>query len=682
MDDFKKLTEQLMKIYSNAESVNDLGIENYFDENISLIGTGKHELFANLHEFLESFKFDVKRRGKIRIEVQNLHQIEERLDDDHVLAHGTVDFVGLFKDGSICFKMETRFTIIYKWTNGKWLVQHLHQSTPDLEQMDGEEFPVTLGKQVKKTRQAFHALGTAYYLILRLDLKTKRVELVKKTRKMNVDIKDNNIEWNPQVETIERIIAEPFVQKYMEFFDIQTMAARLHNKESMSSEFKLKEGSWFLSMVVPQNYDKNGNVTSVLIANRDVTDEKMRELRQEEELREAKLKAECANKAKSSFLFNMSHDIRTPMNAIIGYAELASRHLQETEKLGRYLEKIQICGKELLSMLGNVLDLARIENNKVEMEYTVSNVHECFENCIIMFQQQAESKNQTLSLTEQIMYPYVYMDAPHLSEVCLNIISNAIKYTNTGGMISCNVVQKSCEKEDWCNMIITITDNGIGMSEEFQKRIFETFERERNTTLSHIDGSGIGMGITKKLVELMDGTIEVESKQGEGSTFTVTIPCRKASEDDSLVKKNSNLCNKNCLNGVRILLVEDNEINTEIATELLTEEGCIVETANDGVVCIDMIEKADADYYKMILMDIQMPVMNGYDTTLTIRKMKDTKKARIPIIAMTANAFEEDRKKAIKAGMNAHIAKPISVDIILENLERMRQSVSENSDTF
>ena len=668
MDDFKKLTEQLMKIYSNAESVNDLGIENYFDENISLIGTGKHELFANLHEFLESFKFDVKRRGKIRLEVGNLHQEEERLDDDHVLAHGTVDFTGLFKDGSICFKMETRFTIIYKWTNGKWLVQHLHQSTPDLEQMDGEEFPVTLGKQVKKTRQAFHALGTAYYLILRLNLKTKRVELIKKNRKINIDIKNNNTEWNSQVETSERIIAEPFVQKYIDFFDIQTMAARLHNKESMSSEFKKKNGSWFLSMVVPQSYDKNGNVTSVLFANRDVTDEKLRELKQEEELREAKLKAECANKAKSSFLYNMSHDIRTPMNAIIGYAELASRHLQETDKLGRYLEEIQICGKELLSMLGNVLDLARIENNKVEMECTVSNVHECFENCVIMFQQQAESKNQTISLTEQIMYPYVYMDEPHLSEVCLNIISNAIKYTNTGGWISCNVVQKSCEKEDWCNMIITITDNGIGMSEEFQKRIFETFERERNTTLSHIDGSGIGMGITKKLVELMDGTIEVESKQGEGSTFTVTIPCRKASEDDSLVKKNSNLCNKNCLNGVRILLVEDNEINTEIATELLTEEGCIVETANDGVVCIDMIEKADADYYKMILMDIQMPVMNGYDATLTIRKMKDTKKARIPIIAMTANAFAEDIQKVLSVGMNAHVAKPVDMNILVPTM--------------
>ena len=667
MDDFKKLTEQLLKLYSNAESVEDLGIENYFDENISLIGTGKHELYRNLHEFLESFEFDVKRRGKIRIEVRNLHQEEERLDDDHVLAHGTVDFAGVFHDESTCFEMGTRFTIIYKRTNGKWLVQHLHQSTPDLEQMDGEEFPVTLGKQVKKTRQALHALGTAYYYISRLDLKTKKVELVKRSRKIDTDIKENSVDWDPQFEVIEGIIAEPFVQKYMDFFDIRTMAARLHNKESMSSEFKKKNGSWFLSMVVPQSYDKNGNVKSVLIANRDVTDEKKRELRQEEELREAKLKAECANKAKSSFLYNMSHDIRTPMNAIIGYADLAIRHLQETEKLGRYLEKIQICGKELLSMLGNVLDLARIENNKVEMEYTVSNVHECFENCVTMFQQQAESKNQTLSLTEQVMYPYVYMDAPHLSEICLNIISNAIKYTNTGGTISCNVLQEP-GKEDWCNMSITITDNGIGMSEEFQKLIFESFERERNTTSSHIEGSGIGMSITKKLVELMDGTIEVKSKQGEGSSFIVTVPCRKALKEDTPEKKNTNRHNKNCLNGVRILLVEDNEINTEIARELLTEEGCIVETADDGVACIDMVEKAEADYYKMILMDIQMPVMNGYDAALAIRKLKDAKKSRIPIVAMTANAFAEDIQKVRSVGMNDHVAKPVDMNILVSTM--------------
>ena len=668
MEDFKKLTEQLLKIYSNSKSVDDLEIENYFDENISIIGTGVHEIYGNLQEFRDSFKFDVKQRGKIRIDTRNLCQKEEQLDDHHVLTQGTVDFVGLFEDGSICFKMNTRFTIIYRWTGKKWLVQHLHQSVPDQEQMDGEEFPLSLGKQVKENRQALLALGTAYYLILRVDLKTGRVEIVKKTRKMNIDLKDNNFEWNTKIENSKSEIAEPFVQRYQEFFDIQTMAARLYNKESMSSEFKLKEGPWFLSMVVPQNYDKNGNVTSILIANRDVTDEKMRELKREEELREAKLKADCANKAKSTFLFNMSHDIRTPMNAIIGYAELATRHLKETEKLGRYLEKIQICGGQLLSLLSNVLDLARIENNKIEIEYAVSNVHECFENCVTMFQQQAESKNQTLSLTEQIMYPYVYMDAPHLSEACFNIISNAIKYTNKGGTISCNVMQKTCEKEDWCNMIITITDNGIGMSEEFQKHIFETFERERSTTDSHIEGSGIGMGIAKKLVDLMNGTIEVKSKQGEGSKFTVTIPCRKASKEDSIVKKGGNLSDKNCLNGVRILLVEDNEINTEIARELLMEEGCIVDTAKDGVACIDMIEKAEADYYKLILMDIQMPVMNGYDTALAIRKMNDAKKSRIPIIAMTANAFAEDIQKALSVGMNAHVAKPIDMNILVPTM--------------
>lgn len=655
MDDFKQLTEQLLKFYIDTESVDDIGFENFFDDNSSIIGTGKHEFFRNLHEFQESYKFDVKQRGKIRLKIRDLQQEEAELGDDQVLAYGSVVFTGLFEDGSVCFEMDTRFSIIYKKVNGKWLVKHLHQSVPDRDQMTGEEFPVTLGKQVEEAHRAISALGTAYYHISRLDLKTKKIELVKRSRKMELGISKKSADWDSQFEVIKDVIAEPFVQKYIDFFDTQTMAARLRNKESMSFEFKKKDGKWFLAMIVPQNYDKDGNITSVLLANRDVTDEK---------LREAKLNAEVASKAKSAFLFNMSHDIRTPMNAIIGYADLASRHLEDTEKLGRYIDNIQVCGEKLLSLLSNVLDLARIENNKVEMQYAVSDVREDFTNCVTMFQQQAESKNQTLCMTEQILYPYVYVDEPHLSEVCINIISNAVKYTNAGGTISCKVAQRPCEKEDWCDMIISITDNGIGMAEEFQKHIFEAFERERTSTITHIEGSGIGMGIVKKLVDLMGGTIEVESKLGEGSTFTVTIPCKKASKEEALEKKNQNPRSKKSLKGVRVLLVEDNEINAEIATELLKEEGCIVEVATDGVACISMIEKADADYYKMILMDIQMPVMNGFDTTLTIRKMKDDKKAMIPIIAMTANAFAEDRQKALSVGMNDHVAKPVDMNIL------------------
>lgn len=662
MDDFKQLTEQLLKFYIDTESIDDTGFENFFDDNSSIIGTGKHEFFRNLHEFQESYKFDVKQRGKIRLKIRDLQQEEAELGDDQVLAYGSVVFTGLFEDGSVCFEMDTRFSIIYKKVNGKWLVKHLHQSVPDRDQMTGEEFPVTLGKQVEEAHRAISALGTAYYHISRLDLKTKKIELVKRSRKMELGISQKTADWDSQFEVIKDVIAEPFVQKYIDFFDTQTMAARLRNKESMSFEFKKKDGKWFLAMIVPQNYDKDGNVTSVLLANRDVTDEKLRELRQEEELREAKLNAETASKAKSAFLFNMSHDIRTPMNAIIGYADLASRHLEDTEKLSRYIDNIQICGRKLLSLLSNVLDLARIENNKVEMKYAVSDVREDFTNCVTMFQQQAESKNQTLCMTEHILYPYVYVDEPHLSEVCINIISNAVKYTNAGGTISCKVAQRPCENEDWCDMIISITDNGIGMTEEFQKHIFEAFERERTSTITHIEG--IGMGIVKKLVDLMGGTIEVESKLGEGSTFTVTIPCKKASKEEALEKKNQNPRSKKSLKGVRVLLVEDNEINAEIATELLKEEGCIVEVATDGVACISMIEKADADYYKMILMDIQMPVMNGFDTTLTIRKMKDDKKAMIPIIAMTANAFAEDRQKALSVGMNDHVAKPVDMNIL------------------
>ena len=380
--------------------------------------------------------------------------------------------------------------------------------------------------------------------------------------------------------------------------------------------------------------------------------------------------AESANRAKSTFLFNMSHDIRTPMNAIIGYADLASRHLDDPAKLEKYMENIQVCGQNLLMLLNNVLDLARIENDKTEMEYSVSDVEKDFRNCIAMFRNQADSKGQTITVTTQLQYPYVYVDIPHLTEVCTNLVSNAVKYTGAGGTICCDITQKPGEKESWCNMVITVSDNGIGISQEFQKHIFEPFERERTSTVSKVEGSGIGMGIVKKLVGLMGGTVEVESKIGVGSTFTVTIPCRIASEDETQAKRETNPSDQKCLCGTRILLTEDNDLNAEIATELLQEEGCTVDRAKDGVECVDMLEKAANGTYRLILMDIQMPVMNGYDAARKIRRLDDPQKANIPIIAMTANAFTEDRQAALDAGMNDHIAKPINMNVLVPTLRK------------
>ena len=380
--------------------------------------------------------------------------------------------------------------------------------------------------------------------------------------------------------------------------------------------------------------------------------------------------AESANRAKSIFLFNMSHDIRTPMNAIIGYADLASRHLDDPAKLKNYMENIQVCGQNLLMLLNNVLDLARIENDKTEIEYSVSDIEKDFRNCIAMFQNQADSKGQTLTVTAQLQHPYVYADIPHLTEVCTNLVSNAVKYTGACGTIHCDITQKPGKKEGWCDTVITVADNGIGMSQEFQKHIFEPFERERTSTVSKVEGSGIGMGIVKKLVGLMGGTVEVESKIGVGSTFAVTIPCRIASQEEAQAKRETGSSDKKSLSGTKILLAEDNDLNAEIAVELLREEGCTVDRAKDGVECVDLLEKAANGTYQLILMDIQMPVMNGYDAAKKIRRMDDLPKANIPIIAMTANAFSEDKQAALDAGMNDHVSKPINMNILVPTIQK------------
>lgn len=395
-------------------------------------------------------------------------------------------------------------------------------------------------------------------------------------------------------------------------------------------------------------------------------------------LRKSAAAAEAANKAKSAFLFNMSHDIRTPMNAIIGYAELSRNHLHEPDKLSEYLSNIRTCGQKMLSIIDNILEIARIENNQIVLEESICNIEESFDSCIVMFNTAVQEKHQTITVHKQVANPYVYIDSSHLSEIVLNVISNAIKYTGQNGKIDCCLTQKPHEDADWCYMEISIADNGIGMSEEFQAHIFESFSRERSSTISGIEGTGLGMGIVKNLVELMHGTIEIQSSPGKGSTFTICIPCRTARKEEAEPRKSSSDRPQKTLAGKRILLAEDNDLNAEIAIELLTEEGLLVDRVSNGVACVEKLEKAAPDFYDLILMDIQMPVMNGYDATRKIRQLEDPFRSSIPIIAMTANAFAEDRQKALFVGMNDHVAKPVDMNVLIPVLEKHIRTKKEN----
>lgn len=395
-------------------------------------------------------------------------------------------------------------------------------------------------------------------------------------------------------------------------------------------------------------------------------------------LRKSAAAAEAANKAKSAFLFNMSHDIRTPMNAIIGYAELSRNHLHEPDKLSEYLSDIRTCGQKMLSIIDNILEIARIENNQIVLEESICNIEESFDSCIVMFNTAVQEKHQTITVHKQVANPYVYIDSSHLSEIVLNVISNAIKYTGQNGKIDCCLTQKPHEDADWCYMEISIADNGIGMSEEFQAHIFESFSREHSSTISGIEGTGLGMGIVKNLVDLMHGMIEIQSSPGKGSTFTICIPCRTARKEEAEPRKSSSDRPQKTLAGKRILLAEDNDLNAEIAIELLSEEGLLVDRVSNGVACVEKLEKAAPDFYDLILMDIQMPVMNGYDATRKIRQLEDPFRSSIPIIAMTANAFAEDRQKALFVGMNDHVAKPVDMNVLIPVLEKHIRTQKEN----
>ena len=385
-------------------------------------------------------------------------------------------------------------------------------------------------------------------------------------------------------------------------------------------------------------------------------------------------KAEDASLAKTRFLNNMSHDIRTPMNAILGYAQLMDDELNEKDlpKASEYLEKLQQSGNLLLSIINNVLDMARIESGRMEIDENYGRIEDIRQTLFEIFEDEAEKKNLALHYTISVEHEHILTDVTKVKEILVNILSNAIKYTPSGGSVMINIDELACDEPGYMIARTRVSDTGIGMSQEYLTKIFDAFTRERNTTKSKIAGSGLGMSIVKKYVDLLGGTIDVESELGKGSTFTVTLKHRIADESYYVNKHIEEPgTGSEILEGRNILLAEDNDLNAEIAEAILERAGLKIERVENGIQCVDRIMEMPAGTYDMILMDIQMPKMNGYKATQTIRHLPDKDKACIPIIAMTANAFEEDKRKAIAAGMNAHIAKPIQVDNMLSILSEI-----------
>ena len=385
-------------------------------------------------------------------------------------------------------------------------------------------------------------------------------------------------------------------------------------------------------------------------------------------------KAEDASLAKTRFLNNMSHDIRTPMNAILGYAQLMVNELKgkNLPEISEYLKKLQQSGNLLLSIINNVLDMAQIESGRMEIDENYGRIEDIRQNLFEIFGDEAKKKNLVLQYTINVEHENILTDTTKVKEIFVNILSNAIKYTSSGGSVKVSIDELPCDEDGYMMVRTRVSDTGIGMSQEYLTNIFEAFTREQNTTKSKIAGTGLGMSIVKKYVDLLGGTINVESELGKGSTFTVTLKHRIADES-YYVKKyiEESETGSEILEGRNILLAEDNDLNAEIAEAILENAGLKIERVEDGIQCVNRIEKMPADTYDMILMDIQMPQMDGYKATQAIRNLPDKDKASIPIVAMTANAFEEDKRDAIAAGMNGHIAKPIQVDKMLSILSEV-----------
>ena len=530
--------------------------------------------------------------------------------------------------------------------------------------------PFAANKNKKMVDRILSAVTDDFVFLVEVDVKT-RIEKIffvskgphpqwsdKKTHKYDESIKEYaDVVVAP--EDRKRFLEVTEFNALMEYFKNNDNECIIEYDVIVNGGRRRYQGKFTLSPQDPEG-------AKIYVGVRDTTLIEEERTEYNRKLMSALAQAEEANKGKSYFLFNMSHDIRTPLNAIIGYSELAKNHLDEKEVLDDYIYKIQTCGRQLLGLIGDVLDMAKIESGNLEISEKPCLCQDLMSDIMISVNESAKKKGLEFEASGNACHSTILCDKVKVQKILLNILSNAVKYTPQGGKISLSVQEKIREDEGLSDFTFVVKDNGIGISKEFLPYIFNSFSRERNATISGVSGTGLGMTITKRLVDAMGGKIEVESQQNMGTTVTVSITFSRIV---GLEEKREEIIPDAFLKDIRVLLVEDNEINGEIASEMLRELKVNVDLVTNGKECIDALLEKDAGYYDLVLMDIQMPVMDGYEATRIIRRFSDKDKRLIPVIAMTANAFEEDKQKAFQSGMNGHLAKPVEMRHLIQALK-------------